>query len=143
MGTRNKVVVATRDKQRIKGFTWDFVPNRDTFHVADPDDEHKIAELSFSDLKAVFFVKSLEGIPGRPSPTFSEESLEGVPGLKIKVTFVDGEVMFGTTNGYQPGRKGFFVMPADKMGNNERVYVIAAAAQSVDTWRTAPAAVRR
>ena len=134
--------MARRDGQRIKGFTWDFVPNRDTFHVSDPEDERKVVELSFSDLKAVFFVKNFQGTPGRPSPTFSEESLEGVPGLKIKVTFVDGEVMFGTTNGYQPGRKGFFVMPADKTSNNERVYVISAAAQSVDTWRTAPVTVR-
>jgi len=142
MGIKNQVVVATRDGQRIKGFTWDFVPNRDTFHIANPEDERKIVELSFSDLKAVFFVKSFQGIPDRPSPTFNEESLEGVPGLKIKVTFADGGVMFGTTNGYQPGRKGFFVMPADKTGNNERVYVISSAAQSVDTWRTAPVTVR-
>jgi hypothetical protein len=142
MRIKNQVVVATSDDRRIKGFTWDFAPNREKFHVADPQDEHKVVELSIADLKAIFFVKTFEGIPTHQSPAFTEESLEGVIGLKIKVTFTDGEVMFGTTNGYQPGRTGFFVMPADKACNNERVYVVSAATQSVDTWRNAPVAVR-
>lgn len=136
MALKNRVVVRTRDKRRIRGFTWDFAPNRESFHVVDPDDETKVTELTLADLKAVFYVKSFAGDPSRGGPKpFSKESLRGVPGLKLRVTFADGEVMYGTTNGYQPGRKGFFVMPADRTSNNERVYVITAATASVETWR--------
>jgi len=136
MALRNTVVIRTRDKRRIKGYTWDFAPNKETFHVTDPDDESKAEELALSDLKAVFYVKSFNGDPARGGPAqFSKESLKGIPGLKLKITFEDGEVMYGTTNGYQPGRKGFFVLPADKTSNNERVYVITAATRSVETWR--------
>ena len=34
-------------------------------------------------------------------------------GRKIKVLFKDGETIVGTTQGYQPGRPGFFLVPAD------------------------------
>ena len=136
MALKNRVVVRTRDKRRIRGFTWDFAPTGETFHVVDPFDEQKVEELALADLKAVFYVKSFVGEPGRADPPpFSKDSFKGVPGLKLKITFVDGEVMYGTTNGYNPGRRGFFVMPADKEGNNERVYVITAATESVETWR--------
>ena len=136
MALKNRVVVRTQDRRRIKGYTWDFAPNGETFHVIDPDDESKVEELALADLKAVFYVKSFAGEPGRKGPPpFSKESFTGVPGLKLKITFFDGEVMYGTTNGYNPGRKGFFVLPADESSNNERVYVITAATDSVETWR--------
>jgi hypothetical protein len=45
--------------------------------------------------------------------------------------FNDGEMLLGTTTGYQPGRPGFFVVPADADSNSERCYVISAATQSV------------
>jgi hypothetical protein len=136
MAMKNRVVIRMRNRKRIKGYTWDFAPNRETFHVVDPDDEHKVTELGLSELKAVFYVKSFRGEPGRDGPPpFSKESLKGVPGLKLKITFFDGEVMYGTTNGYQPGRRGFFVLPADKSSNNERVYVLTEATKSVETWR--------
>jgi hypothetical protein len=39
--------------------------------------------------------------------------------------------MVGTTQGYQPGRPGFFLVPADTGSNTERCYVVAAAAQEI------------
>lgn len=41
----------------------------------------------------------------------------------------DAEV--GTTQGYQAGRPGFFVVPADKGSNNERCFVVTAATAEV------------
>jgi hypothetical protein len=55
--------------------------------------------------------------------------------LKIRVDFLDGEVMYGMTHGYAPSRKGFFVFPADKDTNNERVFVIREATAAVKTWK--------
>ncbi len=136
MAIKNKIVVRFRDRRILKGYTLDFTPNKAVFHVIDPGDDTKVTEVCDSDSKAIFYVKTFEGTPGRPSPPdFSEESLKGIPGLKLKVTFDDGGVMCGTTNGYTPGRKGFFVFPADKTSNNERAYIFAASTQSVVTWR--------
>jgi hypothetical protein len=44
-------------------------------------------------------------------------------GLKVKVTLSDGEVMRGTTPDPASIFKGFFVIPVDPKGNNDRVYV--------------------
>ena len=48
------------------------------------------------------------------------------------MVFADGEVIVGTTQGYQPGRPGFFMVPADQADNNiERCYVVTAATSEV------------
>jgi hypothetical protein len=47
------------------------------------------------------------------------------------VVFKDSEVILGTTQGYQPGRPGFFIFPADPRSNNERVYVVSSATQEI------------
>jgi hypothetical protein len=58
-----------------------------------------------------------------------------VPGLKLKITFFDGEVMYGSTQGYEPERKGFFVFPADQDANCDRAYIVKEAVVDVTTWR--------
>ena len=39
--------------------------------------------------------------------------------------------MIGTTVGYQPGRAGFFLVPADPEANTERCYVVSEATDSI------------
>jgi hypothetical protein len=132
----NKVVVRFRDGRMIKGFTHDFNPNREIFHVNEAQDEGRVVEVSTSLLKAVFFVKTFEGNKNhRGTDDFTVESLKNVPGMKVKITFSDGEVMYGSTHGYAPERKGFFIFPADKESNNDRVFVIVASTDTVETWR--------
>jgi len=48
------------------------------------------------------------------------------------VIIKDQEIPVGTTQGYDPGRPGFFVIPADTEANNERVFVVMAAASFPD-----------
>lgn len=133
---QNKVVVHFRDGRILKGHTYDFNPNKDTFHVSDVQNEKKVTEVSTPLIKAVFFVKTFEGDKNHPNPEdFSLESLKNIPGLKVKVTFFDGEVMYGVTHGYSPQREGFFLFPADKTINNDRVFVIKESTVSVETWR--------
>ncbi len=133
----NKVVVRFRDGKMLKGFTYDFNPHKEVFHVTMKTQYAKeVAEVSNSQLKAVFFVKTFEGNKDhRGVDEFSLESLENIPSLKIKVTFFDGEVMYGSTNGYAPDRKGFFIFPADQESNNERVFIIRESTTAVETWR--------
>jgi hypothetical protein len=115
---QSQVVVRYRDGRLLKGVTSNFLPARDGFHVQTPKGE--VAAVSQGELKAVFFVRDLAGDPKRPAP-----------GRKIRVEFADGEVIVGTTQGYQPNRPGFFVFPADAGSNNERCFVVTAATRRV------------
>ena len=128
----NKVVARYAGGGMVKGVTADFLPGRDTFHVSvaagGPGSE--TVEIRMQDLKAVFFVRDYSG---DPQHVRKKEFDAGRPaaGRKIRVVFRDGEVFVGTTQGYQPGRQGFFVVPADPGMNTERCYVISASTQSV------------
>jgi hypothetical protein len=63
----NYVVARYRDGRIIKGITYDFGPQKRGFHVNSVgEDVGKVSEVLFSELKAVFFVKSLEGRKGPP-----------------------------------------------------------------------------
>ncbi len=136
MRIENKVVVRFRDGKLVKGFTHDFNPNREIFHVSEAQAGGNVIEISTSVLKAVFFVKTFEGNKNhRSTDDFTVESLKNIPGLKVKITFSDGEVMYGSTHGYAPERKGFFIFPADKESNNDRAFVIVESTDKVETWR--------
>ena len=128
----NRVVVRFADGRTVKGTTSDFVPAKDSFHVTDATAEAgaKPLEIHTKELKAIFFVKDLEGDPQHAERN-EFDPVHPPVGRRIKVEFSDGEVLIGTTQGYQPNRPGFFVEPADDGSNIERCYVVAAAAQQV------------
>ncbi|MBN1473171.1 MAG: hypothetical protein JW914_01020 [Syntrophaceae bacterium] len=129
---QNKIVVRYMDGQLLKGVTNDFFPNKDVFHLVPTEAPQgsKSLELSTANLKAIFFVKGYVGNPDYDDKKEFDQNKATV-GRKIKVLFKDGELMVGTTNGYQPGRPGFFVVPADPNSNIERCYVLASATQEV------------
>jgi hypothetical protein len=136
MQLNSKVVGRTLDGRVIKGFTLDFAPDKEKFHVVAAGDDKKVTEVQVSDLKALFYVKSFTGDAKRPTRApKSRNELTGVAGTKMKITFNDGEVLFATTNGYSPGRMGYFVLPVEKTSNNVRVFVVASAVQAVESWR--------
>jgi len=128
----NKVVARFRDGRLVKGSTSDFVPAKEFFHVAEADTPPgtKPVMVQVKDLKALFFVKDFAGRP-EYTPKNEFEGDRTPSGRKIRVVFQDGEVIVGTTQGYQPGRPGFFMVPADSAANIERCYVVAAAATDV------------
>jgi hypothetical protein len=128
----NKVVVRYADGRICKGTTTDFVPTKELFHLNLMTDAAgaKPIEISKRELKALFFVKDFKG---DSQHTESNEFHPSNPpaGRKIRVEFKDGEVLVGTTTGYQPGRPGFFLMPADPSSNIERCYVVTEAAKEI------------
>jgi hypothetical protein len=128
----NKVVVRFADGRMLKGTAADFFPGKDLFHmspVGDPEGTAPVA-VHMAELKAVFFVKDFAGDP-EYRQRLEPGAQRPAPGRRIKVVFNDGEVVEGTTTGYQPTRPGFFVEPADPGSNNERCYVVAAATREV------------
>jgi formylmethanofuran dehydrogenase subunit D len=81
-------------------------------------------------LKGVYFVRDFEGNSQyNERKTFAEN--ERPSGRKVEVTFKDGEVMVGSTMGYDPQRQGFFFFPADPQSNTLRVFVVTAAVSNV------------
>ena len=90
----------------------------------------RIREIQLLDLKGLYFVKDLEGDLGHAkSNIFDLKDL--TPGRKIRILFKDGETMHGITQSYQPGRAGFFVVPADRRSNTERAYIVTSAAADI------------
>lgn len=128
----NKVVVRYADGRIVKGTTADFVPTKDLFHVNVLNDAAgaKPIEVHLKDLKALFFVKDLVGDAQRVDSNEFDPARPPI-GRKLRVEFKDGEVLVGTTAGYQPGRPGFFLVPADQGSNIERCYIVAAATKQV------------
>lgn len=128
----NRIVARYQDGHLIKGITNDFLPAKDVFHLLpwESTPGTKPMEVKVAELKALFFVKEFAGDPQHQELQEFEPTVPAF-GRKIRVVFKDGEVLLGTTQGYQPGRPGFFVLPADRRSNNERCFVVTAAAQEV------------
>lgn len=129
---QNKIVIRYPDGRLQKGITTDFFPNKDTFHLIPPGaaSDSKPVEVRIAELKAIFFVKEFGGIPGYEDKKEFEPG-KPVVGRKISVLFNDGELLVGTTNGYQPDRVGFFVNPADTKSNVERCFVVTKSTREV------------
>ncbi len=128
----SKIVVRYRDGRVVKGFTQNFFPNKPVFHLlpSEGTGSKDPLEVSTSHLKAVFFVRDFAG-----DKTFKERKhvAEGEKphGRLIEVTCEDGEVLVGTTTGYDPKRPGFFLFPVDPQGNNLKAYVVSASVLKV------------
>lgn len=127
----NRIVVRYADGSVLKGSTSDFSADRGVFHLVPTDlGAAKSIEVKIADLKAVFFVRDLEGDSARVDHQ-DHEQVRGGGGRKIRVRFKDGELLVGTTAGYDRGRQGFFVVPADTSSNNERCFVVTAATAEI------------
>ena len=114
-GSRNQVVVRYKDGKLLKGFTHDFLPMKDSFHLTSEDAISKgtIHEIQIAELKAIFFVKSFGGNKFyHEKKKFEEVDDSKLRGIKIKVEFLDGEVI-------------------------ERIFVIADACRIVHVGQTA------
>jgi hypothetical protein len=128
---RAKVVVRHADGRILKGHTFDFYPNKARFHLFTSEDATgDPIEVSVADLKAVFFVRNFAGDPGYNERKQFPEGFQ-LAGRRVEVTFVDGEVLVGSTTGDDPRRPGFFVVPADPRSNNLRVFAVTSAVSKV------------
>jgi len=126
-----KVVLRFKDGRVLKGFTQNFLPHKDQFHLFPVDKPPGLPiEVAMKELKAVFVVRDFVG-----NSRYAERNKyleeEKPSGLKIEVTFADGEVLVGSTLGCDLKRPGFFVFPADPNSNNIRIFVVSSGVGSV------------
>jgi hypothetical protein len=119
---RNQVVARFKDGRVLKGVSHSVDPSRPSFHVQPPGENP--TEVRFGDLKALFFVRSLDGNPAH------DENLEPDPSdprgrgaSVVRLEFEDGEIIVGLTIRYPPDRPYFYLVPVDPKSNNRRMLV--------------------
>ncbi len=128
---RIKVVARYVNGKTVKGYTLDFFPNKDRFHVTitgKPSDPPM--EVIVNHLKAVFVVRDFNGNPQYNERKEFKEG-ENPYGTLLEVTFGDGEVLVGSCTSFDLKRQGFFLSPADPVSNNQRVFVVCSALKSI------------
>jgi len=124
-----KTVIKYNNGKIVKGYTTDFNPAKDIFHlklIEEYQDEGQVGqiEIKMNDIKAVFFVKDFQGNKDyQKVRTFNKYDSGSPVQRKIIVIFKDGENFYGTTHSYSPDRIGFFVYPIDQQDNNDRIFV--------------------
>jgi len=125
-----RVVVRYTSGRVIKGFCRDFSPSQSRFTVYPSltASEHDRVMLPVDGLKAIFFVRDLDG-----DSAYVEEKTFTQPshGRRVEVTFNDDEQLVGTTLGYRADAQSFFVSPVDPRSNNLRVFVVMNAVRHV------------
>jgi hypothetical protein len=128
---QNRIVVRYADGRILKGHAADFLPTKALFHLTTTDRPGaNPVEIRLAEVKAVFFVKDLRGNTNYHERQDFDPAHRPV-GHKIRVKFNDGEILVGTTQGYEPERLGFFVIPADPESNNERCFIVSSAVKNV------------
>jgi len=126
-----KVQILFKDGNIKKGYTLDFNPNNPAFHLNENINEsshNQAISLNMKEIKAVLFVKTFEGKKYTERKEFNKS--DHVQGRRVVVTFVNGEVVQGSTMSYDPNRLGFFLIPVDPASNNIRIFVISDALKS-------------
>jgi hypothetical protein len=121
-----KIVIKFKDGSIMKGQTTDFRPERQFFYLELV--ERGTKKIDIEDLKAIFFVKDFTG-KKEHKKIYKDVMPWG--GQKVKVEFIDGEMITGYTASFSTGIYGFFITPADSKGNNEEIFVIKSATKSI------------
>lgn len=131
----NKLVIRFLDGRIERGYTADFQPHKEIFHlVVKSEGQDRSLAVKMANLKAVFFVKELHGMDkDRPvvKRDFAALKDQKLIGKKVRVEFLDGEVLNGITLGYSPQRRGFFFTPIDPESNNERIFAVLSAVKDI------------
>jgi hypothetical protein len=126
------VVARYQDGRLLKGISMDIDPAKPTFHVR-PHQGGPAVEVKLSELKALFFVRSLEGNSQYNDASVLDPADPRARGsVLVRMRFADGEVITGLTFHYPPNRVYFFVNPVDPRSNNIRVLVNRAALAAID-----------
>lgn len=118
----NLVVARFSDGRILKGTSLDVDQNRPKFHIRGTDGT--MTQVALADLKALFFVKSMDGdsahVEGREIAPV-DPRLRG--SRLLEVTFRDGETIVGLCMRYPPKLPYFFLVPVDSASNNVRILV--------------------
>jgi hypothetical protein len=120
----NEVVLRFRDGNLSRCvLTREFTPL--DFAVEAETTDGESMRVNISDLKAVFFLKD----PRRREAEMQLGTMieDPPPGAPARVEFFDGEIVHGVVQEYRMEDSGFFLVPTSPESNNELVFVVARA----------------
>ena len=127
----NKVVARHADGTIVKGTSMNVDVSKPTIHVRTSDG--KMTGVRLADLKALFFVKSLEGDSAHNEAMAAAPADPRARGSHlIEMRFRDGERLVAFANRFPPAGAFFFVVPVDSASNNVRILVNRAELHSIE-----------
>lgn len=105
----------------MKGFGSVIAPGEAVLEFKDL--EEKIHWIELKKVKAAFYVKSFEGTGHKARST--QQMFTMSSGQKVRVVFKDGEKQEGFVNDVTrlPQAAGFYLVPADPITNNIRMWI--------------------
>ena len=123
-----KIVVHMAGGGIRKGVTHDFEPAGPMFHLLPAEGGGVPIRIRLDEMKALFYVKDYLG----NRDYVSQQRFERVQrtGLKVILTFHDGESIYGTIAEEDEPADRFFVYPADDRDNNIRLFVMRSSLKS-------------
>jgi hypothetical protein len=128
----NRVVAHCRDGKIIKGLSRDVDPPKPTCNITSP--AGTASEVALADLKALYFVRSFSGEPGRHESTVLDPKDPRLHNsLFVTVHFDDGEKLVGLAHRGHPDGPFFYLLPVDRGSNNIRILVNREAVASMET----------
>ena len=120
------VAVRFVDGTLLKGWTADFRPDRDFFHLKEREAAAP-RRVSVEGLKGIFFIKTRAGNPHHDQRKAFDD--HAGPEKPIWVLFTDGEALAGWSSSASSLKNGFYLVPADPDSNLERAYVFHSAVE--------------
>jgi len=125
-----KVVAHLKNGKTLRGLTQDFHPGADSFHLLPSEGGGMPTSIRLEELKALFYVKEW-GAARRSVERAKKFAMESSLGKKTVVEFLDGEKIWGFSQGYSRDKKGFYFYPADPGENNTRIFIVNAAVKDI------------
>jgi len=127
-----QVVARFLDGRVLKGTSMDVAANRPRFHLR-PEGGGAVEDVALADLKALFFVRSLEGNPAHEEARTLDAGDPRARGARlVTARFADGEEIVGLTIRYPPITPFYFLTPVDPKSNNLRMLVNGSAVQTLE-----------
>ena len=128
---QEKLVAHFRDGDVARGYSPDFRPEKEVFHLMSWDgDVTSSRKVQVDKLKALFHVKTW-GTPGGHRDRRKEfprgeapAPVEKTDAPRTIVEFYDGEEIWVYSQGYHSPAPGFFLIPADPRDNNQKIFVV-------------------
>ncbi len=125
-----KIVAHFRDGRTQKGYTHDFRPDVDSFHLLPSEGGGIPTTVRLDDLKALFYVRDY-GFLRRQVDRAKRFGESAPAGQKTIVEFKDGEKIWGVTEQYSADNLGFFFIPADPKENNTRIFIVNSSVKQI------------
>ena len=126
----DKVVAHFRDGKTQRGYTHDFRPDGESFHLLPSEGGGIPTTVRLEDLKALFYVKDY-GMMRRQVDRAKRFGGNPPRGQRTIVEFKDGEKLWGYAEEYAADSRGFYFIPADPEENNTRIFIVNSSVKQI------------